>query len=149
MRVLRWRIQRWTPTLEGRQHHLFLSALRGAARSVLSSYQAPGVRFVPEFRLLLMGLSEIICPRRQSKMRDCLLFLCTKPCSAMPVITYCGRRSVADKWKPHWTTINTVLHFNGHFQTLNHAVYRVTKYPPWCLSLHPSWIRKWFSDLLR
>ena len=27
----------------------------------------------------------------------------------MPVITYCGRRSVADKWKPHRTTIYTVL----------------------------------------
>ena len=56
--------------------------------------------------------------------RDRLLFLCTKPCSAMPVITYCGRRSVADKWKPHGTAIYTVLstffatliklHFNGH-----------------------------------
>ena len=27
--------------------------------------------------------------------------LAAKPCSTMPVITYCGRRSVADKWKPH------------------------------------------------
>ena len=32
-----------------------------------------------------------------------------KPCSAMPVVTYCGRRSVADKWKLHWTTICTVF----------------------------------------
>ena len=35
--------------------------------------------------------------------------LAAEPCSTMPVITYCRRRSVADKWKPHRTAINTVL----------------------------------------
>ena len=32
---------------------------------------------------------------------------------------------------------------------LNLAVYWVTGHTPWCLSLHPSWIRRWFSELIR
>ena len=40
------------------------------------------------------------------------------------------------------------LYQTGHFPTLNLAVWRVTG-THWCLSHHPSWIRKWFSELLR
>ena len=70
---LTWRavhIQRWAPTLEVRQHHLFLSALRGTARSVLCSCQTSGVRHVPEVRLPLMGLSEITCPSSSTECNE-------------------------------------------------------------------------------
>ena len=63
-------IQRWTPTLEVRQHHLFLSALRGTVRSVLCSCQTSGVRLVPEFRLPLMGLSGITCPSSSTECNE-------------------------------------------------------------------------------
>ena len=81
--------------------------------------------------------------------------LASEPCSTMPVITCCGRRSVADKWKPHWTTINTVLSSFCAFQRTPpdtesrsaaghkaHSLVPIT--PP---TLHG--IRSWFSEFFR
>ena len=76
----------------------------GTARSVLCSCRTSGVRLVPEFRLPVMGLSEITRPWSSTECNGTKT-LFNKACHSVLWSTFLW----ADKWKPHWTTIYTVL----------------------------------------
>ena len=49
----------------------------------------------------------------------------------------------------HSTRCRVSVHVNGRFPTLNLATWLVMGHTPWCVPLHRSWIKRWFSEFSR